>query len=76
MAEKLKRYLLFSYVDYYPCGGWNDFEDSFDDLDKAKAAAMECLSDSEYIDLIDSETGEDMAATITKEWAQLKMLAH
>lgn len=76
MAEKLKRYLLFSYVDYYPSGGWNDFEESFDDVVKAKAAAMGCLSKHGYIDLIDSETGANMAETITREWAHLKTLPH
>jgi hypothetical protein len=33
----MKRFLLFAYSDYYPQGGMNDFEESFDTLEDAKA---------------------------------------
>lgn len=31
---KIKRYLIFSGDAYYPSGGWEDFDTSFDDLDE------------------------------------------
>jgi hypothetical protein len=31
----MKRYLLFCFNDYYPSGGFNDFENSFDTIDEA-----------------------------------------
>jgi hypothetical protein len=31
----MKRYLLFVYRRFYPCGGWNDFADSFDSVPAA-----------------------------------------
>lgn len=33
----MKHYLVFAYDAYYPCGGWNDFQASFDTLEEAKA---------------------------------------
>ena len=33
----LKRFLVFSYEEYYPGGGWNDFQSSHDTLEQAKA---------------------------------------
>lgn len=34
----LKRYLVFSGEDYYPAGGWEDFDASYDTLAEAHAA--------------------------------------
>jgi hypothetical protein len=31
----MKKYLLFNYSNYYPGGGFNDFEDSFDTIQEA-----------------------------------------
>ena len=28
--EKIKRFLVFTYDEYYPTGGWNDFRGSFE----------------------------------------------
>lgn len=28
----MKRYLVFAYDNYYPTGGWNDFNEDFDNL--------------------------------------------
>ena len=33
---EMKRYLLFAGDNYYPCGGWNDFEGSFDTKEEIK----------------------------------------
>lgn len=46
---KLKRYLVFDFPDYYPGGGWQDFEGSFDTLEEARQ--LSCRQ------IIDSETG-------------------
>ncbi len=35
----MKEFLLFAWPHYYPGGGWNDYEDSYDTLEEAKAAA-------------------------------------
>ena len=32
----MKRFLLFAFTDYYPQGGMNDFEESFETLEGAK----------------------------------------
>lgn len=56
---KLKRFLLFTYDDFYPSGGWNDFKGSFDTLEEAKEARK--ASSSYYCNIIDTETGEDVA---------------
>ena len=33
------KYLVFTYDNYYPAGGWNDLEDVFETLDEAVAFA-------------------------------------
>lgn len=38
----LKRFLVFDYSDYYPGGGWNDFEGTFDTIEEALRAHPEC----------------------------------
>jgi hypothetical protein len=35
----MKRYLVFAYDQYYPAGGWGDFQAAFDSLDEAKSCA-------------------------------------
>ena len=34
----MKKYVLFSFFDYYPSGGMFDLDDSYDTLDEAKDA--------------------------------------
>jgi len=34
----LKKFHLFTFPDYYPSGGANDFDGSFETLDEAKSA--------------------------------------
>jgi hypothetical protein len=36
----MKNFLLFAGHHYYPAGGWDDFIDSFDSLEEAKAAGL------------------------------------
>lgn len=58
--SKLKRYLVFACDQYNPAGGWNDFSESFDTVAEAKEEFMK-LSHYDFIWIIDSETGEDLA---------------
>ena len=37
----MKKYLVFSGDNYYPAGGWADFDGAFDDLEEAKLAASD-----------------------------------
>lgn len=36
----MKRWILFEFDDYYPCGGWGDMLGAYDDEDEARAAAI------------------------------------
>ncbi len=55
--RKMKRYALFHFDQYYPGGGWNDFQGSFDTPEEA--GAVRCTSD--YRQIIDLQTGQDVA---------------
>lgn len=44
MEEKHKRYLVFSYNDYYPSGGLSDMRQSFDSIPEA----IDFLKKDEY----------------------------
>lgn len=41
-----EKYLLFAFEDYYPCGGWEDFQGKFESLDDA----IEFLKKMEYVE--------------------------
>ena len=57
----MKRYLLFSYDGYYPDGGWNDFNGSFDTPELALAhASTDPSVHSDWWQLVDLETGEEV----------------
>lgn len=66
----MKRFLLFASDYYYPGGGWNDFQGSFESLDEAmdKARDMLRLRDSyprrlaDWYHVIDAETGDEVAS--------------
>ncbi len=53
----MKRYLLFSGDEYYPRGGWDDFQGEYDTLEEAKII-VERQGDDWYhiIDLTTKET--------------------
>lgn len=38
----MKRYLLFTYPEFYPSGGLNDYRDSSDSLEAIKEIAILC----------------------------------
>ncbi len=48
---KPKRFLVFDYYDYYPGGGWNDFEASYDSIEDARAHQG-------WRQIVDIETGD------------------
>jgi hypothetical protein len=52
----VKRYLLFAGKYYYPSGGWDDLEDTSDDLNALheKARAME--SSKQWWQIVDTQT--------------------
>ena len=55
----MKRYLLFSGDNYYPSGGWYDFDESFDSLEGAREH-IEKLKKEHHPDwahIVDTETG-------------------
>jgi hypothetical protein len=60
----LGRYLVFIWGNYYPSGGWNDFSDSFDDLDEAVACMEGKVSADPFYNgqVIDSTTGREVAS--------------
>lgn len=46
----MKRYAVFSFWEFYPTGGWNDFVGSFDTLDEAMS--------QDGVQVVDLQTGE------------------
>lgn len=57
----MKQYLLFAGSRYYPCGGWNDFQGSFDSITEAIGfKALEGLG-CDWWHVVDNETGTIVA---------------
>lgn len=54
----MKRYLVFVGYDYYPAGGWYDFEGSFDSIEEAKAKILSLEGD--WYQVIDSENEQEV----------------
>ena len=52
----MKRYLVFTYDGYNPCGGMGDYVGDADTLKEAEAIAEEIRM--EYRDILDTKTGE------------------
>lgn len=50
----MKRFLVFSYDTYYPCGGMGDFQDDFDTLEEATAFCLTLNDD--WIQIYDCQT--------------------
>lgn len=60
METTLRRYLLFTFYDYYPCGGWGDFDGSFNSVEEAKEFAKSKNHHIDNIEIIDIVTGEEV----------------
>jgi hypothetical protein len=52
----MKRYLLFAFDDYYPCGGWKDYRGNFDSIVEALESALRYHSNDNY-QVVDSYVG-------------------
>lgn len=53
----MKRYLVFSIIDYYPAGGWGDFDSSHEKLEDARAASARIEKEpGECGQIVDLET--------------------
>ena len=55
--DTMKRFLVFSGYDYYPCGGWDDFLGAFDSIEEARAAAAK-EAPSNWTQIVDLQSGE------------------
>lgn len=55
----MKRFLVFAFDTYYPDGGWNDFQSSWDSLDEARAASAGTREGNGYdhSHIVDGQTG-------------------
>lgn len=54
MEGGYKKYILFQYDQYYPCGGLEDIQGSYDTLDEATKLAKEIESD--FNEVVDRDT--------------------
>lgn len=52
----MKRFILFAGSNYYPSGGWSDFEGSFDDLEEARKAG----TGNDWHQVVDTQTWEEV----------------
>ena len=54
----MKRYALFAGYQYYPNGGWDDYQGSFDSV----AEALKALTDitQQWYQIVDLTTGEQV----------------
>lgn len=61
----MKRYALFTYWQYYPGGGWNDFKDSFDTVKEAAAVGRADVDENgplHFFDVIDLTNGKKVSS--------------
>jgi len=52
----MKRFLLFAGSDYYPSGGWGDFNSDHDTALEAVLAAAELEDGTDWWQVIDTQT--------------------
>lgn len=54
----MKRYLVFAGYDYYPSGGWDDFQSDHETAEEAHAAVRTLVVKShDWYQVVDLETG-------------------
>lgn len=54
----MKRYLVFIYDSLYPCGGYEDFRESFNNFKDAKNFAKKNKFDNDRIQIVDIFSGD------------------
>jgi len=52
----MKKYLLFTFEQYYPRGGMNDFEGSYATIEEAKERFVKLKSKCQYGQIVEHET--------------------
>lgn len=64
IGDRMKRYLLFSGADYYPSGGWHDFDSSFDTIAEAvdPQNTKRLYAAREWWHVVDFHTGQIVAS--------------
>jgi hypothetical protein len=69
----MKRFLLFRYDNYYPCGGWSDFARSFDSIAEAVEHdnALQESSSSDYGQIVDTQTDKVASSRCRGSWTRL-----
>lgn len=58
----MKRFLIFSYDQYYPGGGWGDFKGAADTIEEARTVAATLKDD--FIEIVDLETLKEVVEAI------------
>lgn len=65
----MKRYLLFTGYNYYPSGGWDDFNSAWDTLEEAKdAGEVTVNTGADWAHIVDIEYPDDRPVW----WSQTK----
>lgn len=57
----MKRFAVFAGDVYYPCGGWNDYRESFDTLDEARRYVFNWACRADWWHIVDLTTREVVA---------------
>lgn len=59
----MKQFLFFAGDHYYPSGGWDDFQDSFETVEEINEHWLKCLNEKLYDwgQIVDSQTGKMVA---------------
>lgn len=66
----MKRYLVFNYGPYYPCGGLNDLALATDDWAAVEAVVEEHRRGvmwDDYLDVLDASTGQVVVSLLRRE---------
>ncbi len=56
----MKRYWLFTWDDYYPSGGMNDYRSSFHTVEEAKTYLLDLSNTFDRYQIVDSQTLNEM----------------
>lgn len=52
----MKRFLVFGGYDYYPSGGWEDYQSAFDTLEEAKTFIQSPTSELDWYHVVDTHS--------------------